>query len=178
MSGEEILFKAVALLVLFFLAQRRINTFIQPLRLRMVELGDELIDDERLPEHFCFGVKYELSMAYSPLNLLLSVIFLPIAAVRMAISEKARHAAYHEYEALPEDLRRKIELFLSMANKSMFAANPLLFPIFFVEWLFVAVGVVIMGRTERAIRLIMTNAWESEDRMVSKLNWHRHNHVT
>lgn len=178
MTGEEVLFKAVALLIMFFLAQRRINTFIQPLRLRMVALGNELTADERLPEHYRFGVEYEMDFAYSPWNLVLSIVFLPVAALQMAINPKARNMACAELDAMPEDLRRKLELFLDLANKSMYAANPLLSPVFFGELLLVGAGVVLMGRTERAFRVIMTNAWESEDRMMSRISGYRHNHAT
>lgn len=177
MSGEDLLVKAVALLILFYVAQRRINLFIQPLRLRMVELGEELIADKRLPEHYRLGIEMELNFAYSGWNLVLSIIFLPITAIAMLFKPKFRREACNEYEHMPKELRREFELFLSMSNKSMYAANPLLTPLYLVELVCVGALVIAFGRSERAVRVIMAEAWENEDRMISRFHGNHHKHA-
>lgn len=174
MMIEELLILAVLVFVVYSLFQRGINKFIQPLRLRMVKIGDELLDDSSVPDSIKRSVEFNLDMAYSPWKLLLDIIFLPLATIIILSNRDVRVAMCDDFDSMPADVRIKYDLFRSMSSKSMYCANPLFTPLYLLELAVLVIGIMVFGRTERALSMIRTYLWRREDIFFG----HHDNHAT
>jgi hypothetical protein len=138
---------------------RLLLDYVQPKRLRIVELGESLIRDSRLTQKQRGFVAFSLDINGKAWPLLLIVVFLPIVIVKTIFSKSFREgdADDHDLIALAKDTSYQELQDLEVA--SMFAANPIAGILFGMEIAFLAItGVIffvgIAGLQKMIIRVL------------------------
>lgn len=146
--------------LLIFL-QNRLDHWIQPVRMDMAEIGERLMEDERLSEPRKESVGVMLDTLYSGWMPILIAIVLPIFAVVMAFDPKGREKAR---QADPTDADMKAELsgFEGMYISSLLAQNVVLAPILIVEMALIAVALAACGYSAKALNRALRAVLESD----------------
>jgi hypothetical protein len=99
--------------------QRRLDSYVLPMRLHMAELGEQLAAETHLPATVRNGISDELGMAFSCWPMIACVFLIPVAFLQLALRHKPKPENISR--AAAADLRRyRNMLFISWA-----AANPI-----------------------------------------------------
>lgn len=120
----------------------RIATAVQPVRLQMAEIGEELIAVDDFPQIEKKFIALELERTYSSIFMWIALIVLPIAVVFVVVDNiRGKKIAN---DAIPVGQRKQYEKFRRLSWVSRFASSPLAGAIFVPLAIFVTVLLLIV----------------------------------
>lgn len=172
MSDYEILTGGVLLVVIYYVVVRRLALFIQPLRLRAIKTGDLILDDSQAKDVHISMAAGAMDTLYSPWAIVMYMVLVPYIALKILFSSDQRNRLREQRDSTPRDLKEHLDNLGTMHLYSAMAANPLLTPIWVIEFMVIIGGFMIMGRTIRALDLIFLGVFESKERMSNKVHTH------
>lgn len=146
--------------LLLILLQRRLDHWIQPVRMDMAEIGERLLEDDRLSARRKESVGVMLDTVYSGWMPVVIAIVLPFVVVGMAFDRKGREAARRADPSDP-DLKAELTGFEGMYITSMLAQNIFVAPFIILEMILIALVLAIFGysgkASNRALRAVLEN---------------------
>lgn len=138
-TAETYILVIVALLAIYPIVMVRLVRFMQPMRLEMADLGEQLAQDEFLTADQKKGIVEMLDRAFSAWPMIVMVVMMPFIAVA-AIIEACRDRRPPKMLTKHPETEADYDRFMTRFFLSTMAANPLFAVIFVFE---LAVTVII-----------------------------------
>lgn len=163
MTAPVLILSTVCAVAVYFFLCSRIAIAIQPIRLAIASIGEELLQSNRLPKSEAARLESEMSRIYSSRDMWLFLVLLPVAAIVVFINEcRGTEIATHK---IPTDLRAKYSRLRRYIWISRMASSPLAATMFLPVSLTCAIFITAFS-PRKAVREIMETSRKT-DEMVS-----------
>lgn len=164
---------AVALTFITYLVHWGLLRFLQPQRVRMFELGDELLADERLTE-FHDGITRGLDRAYSPWSAPLWILAFAFVPFTLLFSKKERESMRRPLH-LDAELNRKLSEFAVHRFLTVLGANWVFGLILILQAVLIALVLMASDRTANALgKFVQAISIRSEAQLLPHFGHHSH----
>lgn len=172
MTEYQALLAAAVTVTFYALLCNRVTRLVHSLRMQMAEMGEELLNTERLPGHIETHIEASLDNAYCTFCAWVAVFALPFAAIAVVVDRVKKRP--DPFADVPHDLRAKVDQFAMFSFISTLANSPLAALLFAAQFIVLLVLWIPAGRLARelfSLRDVLANLIHG-----SKLPWN-HNHA-
>jgi hypothetical protein len=160
-TAETFILSAAVVAFAYPIAMRFIARAVQPSRLEMAALGDELLTSPHISEIDKGFIEMQLDEAFDWRDMLMIMIVIPIMAPKFILDRPDRYWPNIQDEAV----RKKFERFFTLSYRSASAANPICAVVCSIEFALLGLILVPLGRLAWQLPFIVDAARRS-DRML------------
>jgi hypothetical protein len=160
MSTASLIALTVAIIAVYFFLCNRLALAVQPLRLAVASLGEELLAAGKLPPKIARRLEIEMSSVYASRVMWLFIVMIPVAAGLVLLDTILRRE--DKPPPIPHDLREKYARVQRYIWASRFAASPLATIIFIPEVMLIYFVMVIF-LPKRAVKEAIETSQKTED---------------
>ena len=169
MNAPALILATIGAVAAYFFLCSRIAIAVQPIRLAIASIGEELLASGRLPEVVARHIQLEMAQVYSSRSMWLYTVLLPVAAVWVTV-DRFRGIGEHQIK-VPRELRGKYNRLLRYLWISRIATSPLA-AVLFLPISIVCVMVVTVLAPTKAVRELLETSRKA-DEIVNGIGDHR-----